>query len=566
MNTAEKIIIYQVFTRLFGNRNPRCTSNGSLAENGCGKMNDFTPQALKEIRKLGATHIWYTGVLAHATQTDYTKYGIEKNHPAVVKGKAGSPYAIRDYYDVDPDLAVNVRKRMGEFEALVERTHAAGLKMIIDFVPNHVARQYHSTAKPEGVRDLGEDDDTSMDFSPNNNFYYLPGQKLAGDVNLYDEQAGSYEEMPAKATGNNRFDAYPTPNDWYETVKLNYGVDFFHNTGCHFSPAPDTWHKMKDILLFWAGKGIDGFRCDMAEMVPCEFWGWAIPQVKAQYPELIFIAEVYNPNEYRNYLYNGHFDYLYDKVGLYDTLRAVIGGYASAVLLELDKTRNRKGKIITSMSLFLGGKNKYVLPENGDKPNYFEYNNGKFKCIFDTKATSRKIYFEGPVKGKKFVCDIDMDLFEDHESITIVTPFKKRGKFLPTRFFMTMKQNCMPAYGTVKLGDETLYTFKKEDTMCVLDWGRGVWPYRNVWYWGNGAKMVKGADGKEHMFGFEITWGIGCEDNATETCLFWDGKAHKIGSVDVETFPKGKYMQPWKFVSEDGRFNLTMTPYYDQLC
>ena len=333
MNTAEKIIIYQVFTRLFGNRNPRCTSNGSLAENGCGKMNDFTPQALKEIRKLGATHIWYTGVLAHATQTDYTKYGIEKNHPAVVKGKAGSPYAIRDYYDVDPDLAVNVRKRMGEFEALVERTHAAGLKMIIDFVPNHVARQYHSTAKPEGVRDLGEDDDTSIDFNPNNNFYYLPGQKLAGDVNLYDEQAGSYEEMPAKATGNNRFDAYPTPNDWYETVKLNYGVDFFHNTGCHFSPAPDTWHKMKDILLFWAGKGIDGFRCDMAEMVPCEFWGWAIPQVKAQYPELIFIAEVYNPNEYRNYLYNGHFDYLYDKVGLYDTLRAVIGGYASATAI-----------------------------------------------------------------------------------------------------------------------------------------------------------------------------------------------------------------------------------------
>lgn len=221
---------------------------------------------------------------------------------------------------------------MEEFELLVKRSHDNGLKVIIDFVPNHVARQYHSYAKPDGVKDLGEDDDSSKAFDVNNNFYYIPGTSLGGEIDFYDEQAGMYEEQRLKLR-NNRFDAYPNKNDWYETVKLNYGVDYMGNTGNHFSPVPDTWYKMRDILLFWAAKGIDGFRCDMAEMVPCEFWGWAIPQVKEQHPELIFIAEVYNPNEYRNYIFNGHFDYLYDKVGLYDTLRAVTCGYGSATAI-----------------------------------------------------------------------------------------------------------------------------------------------------------------------------------------------------------------------------------------
>lgn len=333
MEKNEKMIIYQVFTRLFGNIGVRNANNGSIECNGCGKMADFTSKALAEIKKLGATHIWYTGIIAHASQTDYSAHGIPKNHPSIVKGKAGSPYAIRDYYDVDPDLAVNVDRRMEEFEELVKRTHDNGLKVIMDFVPNHVAREYHSIARPARVKDLGAKDDTSKAFDPNNNFYYIPGQKLQGEVDLYDLQAGEYVEEPAKATGNNRFDAYPNKNDWYETVKLNYGVDFIGNTGCHFDPVPDTWKKMKDIVMFWASKGIDGLRCDMAEMVPCEFWGWMIPQVKKRYPKLIFIAEVYNPNEYRNYIYNGHFDYLYDKVGLYDTLRAITCGYASATAI-----------------------------------------------------------------------------------------------------------------------------------------------------------------------------------------------------------------------------------------
>lgn len=330
MNNSNKIIIYQVFTRLFGNNNSHCINNGTLQENGCGKMSDFTMKALEEIKKLGTTHIWYTGIIEHATQTDYRRYNIRPDHPAVVKGKAGSPYAIKDYYDVDPDLANDVSQRMKEFENLVTRTHRSGLKAIIDFVPNHVARQYYSDVQPDGSCQLGGNDDNTQAFSPYNNFYYIPDTEFHGQFDMKAGMSEPYSECPAKATGNNRFDAQPTINDWYETIKLNYGVDYFNGEQAHFSPIPDTWNKMLDILLFWASKKIDGFRCDMAEMVPVEFWEWAIPQVKDRYPDILFIAEVYNPAEYRNYLLRGKFDYLYDKVGLYDTLRNVICGYDSA--------------------------------------------------------------------------------------------------------------------------------------------------------------------------------------------------------------------------------------------
>lgn len=333
MVNQNKIVIYQVLPRLFGNNNEHCTANGDITANGCGKLSDFTAKALNEIKGLGATHIWYTGIIEHATQTDYSRYGIVPDHPAVVKGKAGSPYAIKDYYDIDPDLAVNVAERMKEFERLVQRTHRSGLKVIMDFVPNHVARCYHSDSQPDGTTQLGASDDTEQAFSPYNNFYYIPHSTFSGQ---FDMQAGApqpYRESPAKATGNNHFDASPGSNDWYETVKLNYGIDYLNGNTRHFYPIPDTWNKMLDILLFWSSKHIDGFRCDMAEMVPVEFWEWVIPKVKAQYPDIIFIAEVYNPEEYRNYLFRGKFDYLYDKVGLYDTLRAVVCGYESATAI-----------------------------------------------------------------------------------------------------------------------------------------------------------------------------------------------------------------------------------------
>ncbi|HVV56562.1 MAG TPA: alpha-amylase family protein [Mucilaginibacter sp.] len=324
-----KLIIYQLLPRLFGNTKQVNKYYGSLEENGCGKFNDISDKALAAIKALGATHVWYTGVIEHATMTDYSVYGIKPDDPDVVKGRAGSPYAVKDYYDVDPDLATDVRNRMSEFEALIERTHRAGLKVIMDFVPNHVARTYASDARPEGVRDFGQDDDRTKAFSPANDFYYTPGQAFVvpagynpgGDGFSSSMKDGRFDENPAKATGNDVFSASPSISDWFETVKLNYGVDYLYGQQKHFDPIPPLWNKMYDILHFWSEKGIDGFRCDMAEMVPVEFWAWVIPQVKAAHPSVIFIGEAYKTDRYRDYLFTGQFDYLYDKVGLYEAIR-----------------------------------------------------------------------------------------------------------------------------------------------------------------------------------------------------------------------------------------------------
>ncbi len=310
-------VIYQMFPRLFSNTTTDCVPDGDILRNGCGKMNDITPKVLKAIRGLGITHVWYTGVIEHAHATDYSRYGITPDNPYVVKGKAGSPYAISDYYDIDPDIAVDVPSRIQEFEALVSRTHAAGMKVLIDFVPNHVARRYHSDAAPAGIEDFGQGDDPTYFFSPRNNFYYIPRQQFQPGFDI-----GDYTEFPSKASGN----------DWYETVKLNYGVDYGDGSR-HFDPVPPTWFKMLHILRYWASKGIDGFRCDMVFMVPVEFWEWAIPQVKAHYPDIMFIAEIYDIGQYREFLDQGHFDYLYDKVNLYDTLRAVQCHHHSAATI-----------------------------------------------------------------------------------------------------------------------------------------------------------------------------------------------------------------------------------------
>lgn len=326
-----KPIIYQLLPRLFTNASTANIPGGDIDQNGSGKFNDIDDKIISSLKDLGITHIWLTGIIEHATATDYSAHGITPDNPHIVKGKAGSPYAIKDYYDVDPDLAVDIDRRMEEFDALCDRIHAAGLKVVIDFVPNHVARQYHSDRLPAGAENLGSRDNSDLFFGRDNNFYYIPRQLFSPNIDL-GEGPGAYVEFPAKASGNDCFNAFPGPNDWYETVKLNYGVDYGDGSR-HFDPIPDTWMKMLAIMRFWAARKIDGLRCDMAFMVPREFWMWAIPQVKAINPELIFIAEIYDVALYRDFIANLGFDYLYDKVNLYDTLRGIMCSNVSAARL-----------------------------------------------------------------------------------------------------------------------------------------------------------------------------------------------------------------------------------------
>lgn len=360
----EKINIYHVFTRLFGNKNTSNRPWGTKEENGVGKFADFTDKALEEIRRLGITHIWYTGVLHHGVVGDFPEIGLTSDHPEVIKGRAGSPYAIRDYYQVNPDLAVDVTKRLEEFEALIQRTHRHGMKVIIDIVPNHVSRYYEGRNNPPGVRDFGADDDVSVDYKKDNNFYYITGESfcvpdpkngycaLGGEIHAFADK--KFEEFPAKWTGNGSRLAQPDFDDWYETVKINYGIspegkkDFdelppgaeFLECSSHVEfwqekDVPDSWKKFRDIATFWLEKGVDGFRYDMAEMVPVEFWSYLNSHIKMIKPDAFLMAEVYNPGLYRDFIQKGKMDYLYDKVGLYDTLKQIVQGYGTTDLLPL---------------------------------------------------------------------------------------------------------------------------------------------------------------------------------------------------------------------------------------
>jgi glycosidase len=353
---SDKHVVYQMMFHLWGNQQTQVKRNGSASENGVTKFKDISEKGLKALKKKGYSHLYTTGILEHATMEDMTAYGSPLDHPHVVKGRAGSPFAIKDYYDVNPFLADKPAERMQEFAAMLDRVHKADLKLVLDFVPNHLARAYHSDMKPAGVVDFGQNDNKDLSFSPNNNFYYLPGTQFTvpTGVNPPVPVTVPYIEIPAKVSGNNVFSAQPSIHDWFETVKLNYGVDLQHGNQTHFDPIPDTWLKMTDVLMYWTKKGVDGFRCDMAEMVPVEFWAYAIPKVKAINPEAVFIAEIYNPAEYRNYIFKGGFDYLYDKVGLYDGIRHMMEKKPGATTADITRVwQNESGDFANHMLRFL---------------------------------------------------------------------------------------------------------------------------------------------------------------------------------------------------------------------
>lgn len=360
-----KPVIYQMFTRLFGNKVDSQVPWGTIEQNGVGKFADINDAALASIKALGVNYLWYTGIPEHAQVTDYSAYGIAADDPDVVKGRAGSPYAVKDYYNVDPDLATHPAKRLEEFEALIARTHAHGMKVIIDIVPNHVARRYHSSVYPE--RDFGRNDDTRVVYKRDNNFYYVPGQAFKvpkGDKPLgglpHPLADGQFAENPAKWTGNGSRSPQPALDDWYETVKINYGVrpdgsyDFpqlpagFENKDYRAHAAfwqgksvPDSWVKYKDIALYWLDKGVDGFRYDVAEMVPVEFWSYLNSAIKMHKADTLLMAEVYNPAQYRDYIRLGKMDYLYDKVETYDSLKAIIQGKEGTQALADILVRNQ---------------------------------------------------------------------------------------------------------------------------------------------------------------------------------------------------------------------------------
>jgi len=355
VQAEQRAHIYQMLPRIFTNENTTNVEWGSIEQNGSGKFNQITDEALQAIKAMGTTHVWYTGIVHHAIATDYQAFGISLDDPDVIKGRAGSPYAVKDYFNVNPDLAERVNHRLGEFQQLIERTHQAEMKVIIDIVPNHVARHYEAATAPDEQFQMGRFDDTSKAFAIDNNFYYLPNEAfqvpvwpesyrpLNGDDHLLVD--GKFDEQPAKVTGNGARAVRPDFNDWYETVKVNYGVrpdgsyafasipdevDVNDCSAVHSfwktQRLPNSWYQFEKIAHYWLEMGVDGFRYDMAEMVPVEFWSFLNCSIKDQYPDAFLLAEVYQPKLYDSYIRSGHMSALYDKVGFYDSLKAVMRG------------------------------------------------------------------------------------------------------------------------------------------------------------------------------------------------------------------------------------------------
>lgn len=193
---------------------------------------------------------------------------------------------------------------------------------------------------------------------------------------------------------------------------------------------------------------------------------------------------------------------------------------------------------------------KMGMEEHSREPHALYQRGGDYELVIDAhRPDMRRITAKS---FGKLDIDITMTLFPEHESLVMAVPFARERYF-----YLNDKINLMPVSGHVTVGSMTA-DFNPHDSFCVLDWGRGVWPYKGDWYWGNGTHRLD--DGS--LFGFEIGWGFGDMSAASENMLFLNGKAHKIGYI---TLRKDEYdfMKPWYFSSDDERFEMTMTPFFD---
>lgn len=362
-----RLEVYQLLVRTFGNINETRVPNGTLAENGTGRFDDLNPAAAAALADMGMTHVWFTGALQQATSTDWSEVGEPADDPDILKGRAGSPYAIRDYFDVAPDYAVDPAARHTAFRAAVSAMHAEGLDVLLDFVPNHVARSYASSVRPE--RSFGAGDRTDVFYTRDNHFFYLqvgdaptqmPGfdratqtpisptcsvlAATAGDYQcdgLYDWTNGGETDW-GRVTGNNVASWSPDLGSWYETVKLNYGFDYTTGAfehpavGAPEAPIPRTWEVMDEVIAHWQSLGVDGFRVDMAHMVPMAFHEWLISRSRARDPNVFWMAEAYDTDPAKvtegnvlHALLGAGYDAVYDD-DTYDRLKAVFDGNAWA--------------------------------------------------------------------------------------------------------------------------------------------------------------------------------------------------------------------------------------------
>ena len=205
----------------------------------------------------------------------------------------------------------------------------------------------------------------------------------------------------------------------------------------------------------------------------------------------------------------------------------------------------------TKMLWFTFG--KLGLPASSEKGDVAYHGSG-YDFVFERKETQRLLTVSVADFGDGIPLKAELRLdCPNDDTMVIATPWEKK----PKAFYLNQKINCLPVTGKVTIGSEII-EFDPADTLAVLDWGRGVWTYKNTWYWGSASGWVEGK-----RFGFNIGYGFGDTRKATENMLFYDGKAHKLDQIEFH-IDSEDFLKPWHFTSNDGRLELTLEPILDR--